>query len=337
VLKFVEPPVQRREVFGLVTFTHKPLVWPADGGEPDPIEHGRQHRLPRDPDGIPSARSRSLQCEPGITRKRAVVAGGHRAAPHAGQHLPRSAGAVPGKDARRRHGSRRRAAARAGSTRRVRSPGPITVSAALNTSRCRTQAESAGRADRRLMAEPRRKRRHAKPRKAKQNIRIGMSPVAAGAAVSGVPVRRLSEAAGVYAAPDQDVYGVDIWLNTDIPICIHLSQEHRAPLARSAARRPRPRRRRPTTRRARPGRSASSPRRPSRRPGRCNGTVDTPAHACAGVSAKRRGASNSRESNMSLRADLLKSGLTAALRKQPVEIPAPTPSQHRIGKATIGG
>jgi hypothetical protein len=44
--------------------------------------------------------------------------------------------------------------------------GPITVSAALNTSRCRTQAKSAGRTDRRLMAEPRRKRRHAKLRKA---------------------------------------------------------------------------------------------------------------------------------------------------------------------------
>jgi hypothetical protein len=35
VLEFVEPPVQRREVFGLFTFTHEPLVWPADGGEPD--------------------------------------------------------------------------------------------------------------------------------------------------------------------------------------------------------------------------------------------------------------------------------------------------------------
>ena len=40
-----------------------------------------------------------------------------------------------------------------------------------------------------------------------------MSRVAAGAAVSGVPIRRLSEAVGVYAAPGQDVYGVDIWLN----------------------------------------------------------------------------------------------------------------------------
>ena len=39
MLEFVEPPVQRREVFGLFTFTHKPLVWPADGGEPDPIEY----------------------------------------------------------------------------------------------------------------------------------------------------------------------------------------------------------------------------------------------------------------------------------------------------------
>jgi hypothetical protein len=145
--------------------------------------------------------------------QRAVVAGGHRAAPHAGQHLPRSAGAVPGQDAGRRPGSRSRAAARAGSGRRVRSPGPITVSAALNASRCRTQAESAGRADRRLMVEPRRKRRPAKLPEGKQNIRIGMSPVAAGAAVSGVPIRRLSEAVGVYAAPDQDVYDVDIWLN----------------------------------------------------------------------------------------------------------------------------
>jgi len=40
-----------------------------------------------------------------------------------------------------------------------------------------------------------------------------MSPVAAGAAVSGVPIRRLYEAVGVYATPDQDVYDVDIWLN----------------------------------------------------------------------------------------------------------------------------
>jgi hypothetical protein len=39
VLEFVEPPVQRREVFGFFTFTHEPLVWPADGGEPDPVEH----------------------------------------------------------------------------------------------------------------------------------------------------------------------------------------------------------------------------------------------------------------------------------------------------------
>jgi hypothetical protein len=39
VLEFIQPPVQRRQVFGLVTFTHEPLVWPADGGEPDPIEH----------------------------------------------------------------------------------------------------------------------------------------------------------------------------------------------------------------------------------------------------------------------------------------------------------
>ena len=39
VLELVEPPVQRREVFGLFTFTHEPQVWPADGGEPDPIEH----------------------------------------------------------------------------------------------------------------------------------------------------------------------------------------------------------------------------------------------------------------------------------------------------------
>jgi hypothetical protein len=123
-------------------------------------------RLTRDPDGIFPARSRSPQCEPGITRKPAVAAGGHRAAPPAGQHLPRSTGAVAGQDAGRRPGSRSQAAARAGSARRVRSPGPITVPAALNTSRCRTQAESAGRADRRLMAEPSRKRRHAKLRKA---------------------------------------------------------------------------------------------------------------------------------------------------------------------------
>jgi len=40
-----------------------------------------------------------------------------------------------------------------------------------------------------------------------------MSPAAAGAAVSGVPIRRLSEAVGVYAAPDQDVYRAGIWLN----------------------------------------------------------------------------------------------------------------------------
>ena len=45
------------------------------------------------------------------------------------------------------------------------------------------------------MAEPRRKRRHGKLPEGKQNIRIGMSPVAAGAVVSGVPIRRLSGAA----------------------------------------------------------------------------------------------------------------------------------------------
>jgi len=39
VLEFVEPPVQRREVCGFLTITHEPLVWPADGGAPDPVEH----------------------------------------------------------------------------------------------------------------------------------------------------------------------------------------------------------------------------------------------------------------------------------------------------------
>ena len=39
MLEFVEPPVQRRQVFGLVAFTHEPLVWLAGGGEPDLIEH----------------------------------------------------------------------------------------------------------------------------------------------------------------------------------------------------------------------------------------------------------------------------------------------------------
>jgi hypothetical protein len=39
VLEFVEPPVQRREVFGLFTVTHEPLVWPAGGSEPDPVGH----------------------------------------------------------------------------------------------------------------------------------------------------------------------------------------------------------------------------------------------------------------------------------------------------------
>jgi hypothetical protein len=81
----------------------------------------------------------------GNHRKRAIAAGGQRAAPHAARHLPRSAGAVPGQDAGRRPGSRSRAAARTGSARRVRSPGPPTVPAALNTSKCRTQAPSAGR------------------------------------------------------------------------------------------------------------------------------------------------------------------------------------------------
>jgi hypothetical protein len=112
-------------------------------------------------DQVPVAAARA-----GNHPQEAVVAGGHRATPHARQHLPRSAGAVPGQDAGRRPGNRSRAAARAGPARRARSPRPITVWAALNTSRCRTQAESAGRADRRLMVEPRRKRRHAKLRKA---------------------------------------------------------------------------------------------------------------------------------------------------------------------------
>ena len=77
--------------------------------------------------GIGTRDSRSIRCGlatnsvtssmPCITRKRAVAAGGHRAAPHAGQHLPRSAGAVPGQDAGRRPGSRSRAAARALSPR----------------------------------------------------------------------------------------------------------------------------------------------------------------------------------------------------------------------------
>ena len=39
VLKFIQPPVQGRQVFGLVTFTHEPPVWPADAGAPDPIGH----------------------------------------------------------------------------------------------------------------------------------------------------------------------------------------------------------------------------------------------------------------------------------------------------------
>jgi hypothetical protein len=34
VLKFIQPPVQRRQVFGLVIFTHELPVWPAAGGEP---------------------------------------------------------------------------------------------------------------------------------------------------------------------------------------------------------------------------------------------------------------------------------------------------------------
>ena len=158
-------------------------MWPADGGEPDPIEHTDDNTA-RDPNGIPSARSRSPQCEPGITRN-GPLSRAHIVL----HHMPASTCRGP--------------------LARCRG----TVSAALNTSRCRTLAESAGRADRRLMVEPRRKRRHAKLPEGKQNIRIGMSPVAAGAAVSGVPIRRLSEAVGVYAAPDQDVYDVDIWLN----------------------------------------------------------------------------------------------------------------------------
>jgi hypothetical protein len=165
VLEVVEPPVQRRKVFGLFTFIHEPLVWPTDGGEPDPIEHtddniarpgSGRHSL----DQVPVAAVRA-----GNHPQQAVVAGGHRATPHAGQHLPLCAGAVPGQDAGRRPGNRSRAAAR-GPSPPSSQPGPITVWAALNTSRCRTQAESAGRADRRLMVEPRRKRRHAKLREA---------------------------------------------------------------------------------------------------------------------------------------------------------------------------
>ena len=47
-------------------------------------------------------------------------------------------------------------------------------------------------------------------------------------------------------------------------------------------------------------------------------------------------ASFRRESNMSSSDGHSKSGLTAALRQEHVEIPAPAPSQHRISKTTIG-
>jgi hypothetical protein len=154
------------------TFTHKPLVWPAGGGEPDPIEHtddniarpGIRTAFPRPGPGRRSASRES----PATGRCRGRTS---CYTTHAGQHLPRSADAVPGQDAGRRPSNRSRAATRAGPARRPRSPGPITVWAALNTSRCRMRAESAGRADRRLMVEPRRKRRHAKLRKANRTSR----------------------------------------------------------------------------------------------------------------------------------------------------------------------
>src|SRR5580704_11065130 len=101
----------------------------------------------------------------GITRNepmsRADIVLHHMSAGTCHSPLARCPGKTPGADLVAAAGQRRAQAQPA-----ELAAGPITVSAALNNIRCRTEAKSAGRADRRLMAEPRRKRRHAKLRKA---------------------------------------------------------------------------------------------------------------------------------------------------------------------------
>ena len=86
--------------------------------------------------------------------QRTAAAGEHRDAPQSGLHLSRSAGTVPGEDAGAQTlASAARAAARRHSPQSSQ-PGPITVSAALTTSRCRTQAEPAGRLTRDAWPNP---------------------------------------------------------------------------------------------------------------------------------------------------------------------------------------
>ena len=116
--------------------------WPADGGEPDLTGHTddnltriRTH---------PPAGSRSPA---GDHPDGADVVGGHRAARHDGEYPPQPAGPVPGQDAGRRPGG-----CSGSDARKLSPPSPACRSPSGGTehSRCRTQAKSAGRTDRRL-------------------------------------------------------------------------------------------------------------------------------------------------------------------------------------------
>ena len=118
-------------------------MWPADGGEPDPIEHPGDTIAPtRDPDGIAPAGSRPPRREPPITRD------GPLPRVHTVMRHMRPAPATV-----RWHGARGKTPEcrcwrpQPGSSARWLWRGrarPITIPTALNNSRCRTRAKAAG-------------------------------------------------------------------------------------------------------------------------------------------------------------------------------------------------